>query len=64
MASKQISKLLEVSAKQLRCNHALTGAAPANKLCPYCYQCETCPYDQMLEDMVHIYNGKAVPARA
>jgi hypothetical protein len=65
MKSNINRRLMEVSAKQLKCNHALTGAAPANKMCPYCYQCATCPYDQMLEDTVHIYRGLTpVPALA
>jgi hypothetical protein len=65
MRSNLNRRLMEVSAKQLKCNHALTGAAPANKMCPYCYQCATCPYDQMLDDTVHIYRGLTpVPARA
>lgn len=55
MASRETNKLFEVTAKKLRCNHAITGLAPANKLCARCYDCATCPYDQMLEDMAPIY---------
>lgn len=35
----------------LRCRHAVTGGAPANKLCANRYECSTCQYDQMYSDM-------------
>lgn len=57
MATRQTSKLKEVTSKQLRCNLALTGEAPDCKLCPYCYECATCPFDQMLDDMVPVFAG-------
>ena len=38
----------------LRCRHALTGGAPASKMCAHNYECATCPYDQMLDDMMQM----------
>jgi glycine cleavage system H lipoate-binding protein len=38
--------------KDLRCRHALTGGAPMSKSCSNNYECGTCPYDQMLDDMM------------
>ena len=38
----------------LRCRHALTGGAPANKMCAHNYECATCSYDQMLDDMMQM----------
>jgi len=37
---------------ELRCRHALTGGAPASKMCARAYDCARCPYDQMLDDMM------------
>ncbi len=51
MERNQETRLFDVIAHQLHCVHALTGLAPAAKLCARCYDCATCPYDQMLEDM-------------
>jgi glycine cleavage system H lipoate-binding protein len=39
------------SGRDLRCRHALTGGAPANKKCAHAFDCARCPYDQMLDDM-------------
>lgn len=33
------------------CIHALTGRAPHAKMCANNYECGTCPYDQMLDDI-------------
>ena len=51
MERNQETRLFDVIAHQLHCVHALTGLAPAAKLCARCYDCATCPYDQMLDDM-------------
>ena len=51
MQSRQNRRLFELTSGQLRCKHAISGNAPAVKMCAYCYECTTCPYDQMLEDM-------------
>jgi hypothetical protein len=55
MKSTQIRRLFELTTRQMRCKHAITGAAPASKMCAYCYDCTRCPYDQMLEDMEGAY---------
>jgi hypothetical protein len=39
---------------QLRCFHAVTGRAPEGKMCANNYECGRCPYDQMLDDTVHV----------
>jgi hypothetical protein len=51
MQTRQTRRLIELTTRQLRCKHAISGNAPAVKMCAYCYECTTCPYDQMLEDM-------------
>ncbi len=37
--------------KAQRCLHAHAGRAPEHKMCANSYECGTCPFDQMLEDM-------------
>lgn len=37
-----------------RCRHALTGNAPASKLCANNFDCGSCAYDQMLDDMSQV----------
>lgn len=54
METRPADKLFELTANRLRCKHALTGLAPASKLCANYYDCRTCDYDQMLEDMVPV----------
>ncbi len=36
------------------CNHALTGRAPLTKMCAHNYECGSCAYDQMLDDVAEI----------
>jgi hypothetical protein len=48
---REIITDLNMNRKQLRCAHASTGRAPAHKQCSNNYDCGTCPFDQMLEDM-------------
>ncbi len=55
MECTQIRRLFEPTPReQLRCRHALTGLAPASKMCGNWYDCGTCEYDQMLEDTAGI----------
>jgi len=61
MERNQETRLFDVIAHQLHCVHALTGLAPAAKLCARCYDCATCPYDQMLEDMAVIEPAYRAP---
>ena len=46
------SKMAGLPPQFQRCRHALTGNAPAGKLCAHGYECGHCPYDQMLEDLI------------
>lgn len=48
------SKIFSMPAQEQRCRHALTGGAPQNKMCPNNYDCQNCPYDQMLEEMIQV----------
>lgn len=43
--------------RPLLCNHALTGRAPETKLCANNYDCGTCPFDQMLDDLAGLPHG-------
>jgi len=52
MATAEIKRMFEPAAEQQRCIHALTGRAPCTKMCAHNYECGTCEYDQMLDDMV------------
>jgi len=53
MESLNVTNLFEPQVnKDLRCCHALTGAAPASKQCANWFNCASCEYDQMLEDTV------------
>jgi len=55
MESMESRRLREVIAWQLRCKHAVSGSAPASKMCANCYDCAKCEYDQMLEDVNEVY---------
>ena len=57
MTSKQIRKATELVVTEQRCKHALTGLAPRTKMCANNYECGTCPFDQMLEDMAPAYEA-------
>ncbi len=48
-----LAPALNAVVTQLGCIHALTGRAPAGKMCAHSYDCGRCPYDQMLEDTTH-----------
>ncbi len=48
------TKMLGAPKDDTRCRHALNGFAPANKLCANGYDCGTCPYDQMLDEVSRI----------
>jgi hypothetical protein len=50
---REISAIRQENERQL-CNHALTGRAPQTKMCAHNYECGSCPYDQMLEDVAHL----------
>ncbi len=48
------TKMFDLPGEDQRCRHALTGRAPQNKLCARSFECGTCPYDQMLDDMIQV----------
>ncbi|MGO9566647.1 MAG: hypothetical protein ACLP5H_03800 [Desulfomonilaceae bacterium] len=58
MATAQIKRMFEPAVEQQRCIHALTGRAPCTKMCAQNYECGTCPFDQMLDDMVHSHQSQ------
>jgi hypothetical protein len=64
MESRETWRVVELTSRQGKCRHAVTGNAPAGKLCAYSYECARCPYDQMLEDLdqVAIIGPEAVRA--
>ena len=51
METREIMRVVEKAAVTQLCIHALTGRAPAAKMCAHGYECGSCPFDQMLEDM-------------
>ncbi len=51
MATAEIKRMFEPAVEQQRCVHALTGRAPCTKMCAQNYECGTCEFDQMLDDM-------------
>jgi hypothetical protein len=61
MATAQIKRMFEPAVEQLRCIHAATGRAPSTKMCAQNYECGTCPFDQMLDDMVHSQSHTELP---
>lgn len=48
------TKMSALPGEDQRCRHALTGRAPQNKMCARNFECGTCPYDQMLDDLIQI----------
>jgi len=63
MKTTESLRLSELTATQGLCKHALTGDAPAGKLCANCYECARCEYDQMLEDTPVSPRGYSQPTR-
>ena len=54
MATQQITRVLNPATEIPICIHARAGRAPRTKLCVHNYECATCPFDQMLDDMVPV----------
>ena len=48
------TKMAALPGEDQRCRHALTGRAPQNKVCARNFECGTCPYDQMLDDLIQV----------
>jgi hypothetical protein len=51
---KEIPTALSMAYRGQRCLHALSGRAPEHKVCSANYECGSCPFDQMLDDMNHV----------
>jgi hypothetical protein len=51
MRTKRTVKVVPQENHRQLCVHALTGRAPEAKICAHNYECGTCPYDQMLDDV-------------
>lgn len=47
----EIATPRNLAVNEMKCLHAVSGAAPEHKVCSNGYECGNCPYDQMLEDM-------------
>lgn len=61
----EITTTLNVALKEQRCLHALTGGAPEHKMCSHAYDCGSCPFDQMLDDMAQIpVHAPEIPEKA
>jgi len=61
---KEATPILAGIMNEQRCIHAVMGRAPETKMCANSYDCGTCPYDQMLEDMARTEPPRARTARA
>jgi glycine cleavage system H lipoate-binding protein len=48
------TKMIQLPSEVQRCRHALTGRAPRTKMCARGYDCEDCPFDQMMDDMIQV----------
>jgi len=55
MATREIIRVVNPAEEQLLCTHALTGRAPCTKMCANNYECGSCEFDQMLEDVAEIH---------
>ena len=47
----EINTPLNAVIVQQRCLHTLTGRAPEHKMCAHNYECGSCPYDQMIDEI-------------
>ncbi len=68
MATQQITRVIAPVTENPICIHALAGRAPKSKMCAHNYECATCPFDQMLEDIAPVVPTRTavsiVPAKA
>jgi hypothetical protein len=51
MKTNTTVRLITVTGDRQHCVHALTGRAPVCKMCAQNYECGSCEFDQMLEDL-------------
>jgi hypothetical protein len=54
MATQQTTRVANPITEVPICIHAITGRAPRTKMCVHGYECATCSFDQMLEDMAPV----------
>jgi hypothetical protein len=64
MITSEIIRVVNPAAAQLLCIHALTGRAPCTKMCANNYECGSCEFDQVLEDMAEVDRKIATPSKA
>lgn len=64
MATREIIRVVNPAAEQQLCTHALTGRAPCTKMCANAYECRSCEFDQMLEDLAEINRNLPRPTEA
>lgn len=51
MKTNTAVRLITVTGDRQLCSHALTGRAPVCKMCAQNYECGSCEFDQMLDDL-------------
>ena len=51
MRTQRTIRVIPQESQRQLCIHALTGRAPEIKMCAHNYECGSCPYDQMLDDV-------------
>jgi hypothetical protein len=51
MKTNTTIRLITVTGDRQLCTHALTGRAPVCKMCAQNYECGSCEFDQMLDDL-------------
>lgn len=54
MRTQGTIRVIHQETQRQLCIHALTGRAPEIKMCAHNYECRTCPYDQMLDDVAEV----------
>ena len=68
MRTQETVRVAHLDNSRQLCIHALTGRAPEIKMCAHNFECGTCPYDQMLDDVaearIDATPGKLLSIRA
>jgi hypothetical protein len=64
MATRMDISVTRQEEERQLCIHALTGRAPLTKMCAHNFECGTCAYDQMLDDVVEIPRCRVEHSRA
>lgn len=64
MMTPQITRVVNQVTENAICLHAFAGRAPRAKMCVHNYECATCPFDQMLDDIAPVVSiAKDGPVR-